>query len=72
MSTSSEDKGDEVDDLTAKFVEAEIERQAEEQVDDGVEADRADAFVARALAEVIKYPCLIIFYYLSFREARTS
>jgi len=37
--------------MTAKFVEAEIARQAEVQSDDGLEADRADAFIARALAE---------------------
>ena len=39
-------------DVTSKFVEAEIERQADGQADDGVEADRTDAFVARALREV--------------------
>ena len=50
--SEGEDKGDDVDDMTAKFVEAEIARQAEVQSDDGLEADRADAFIARALAEV--------------------
>ena len=52
MSNGAIDKGGGGGDPTSTFVEEEIARQHEQESDDGLEADRADAFIAKALAEV--------------------